>query len=96
MANRRALEPYRKAIKHREALVHQSPENIKWQGDCGSSWFRLGEALEALGQITEAIEAHRTAVAHQRQVCAREPGQILLGVTQLVGRRYCPNVHRPE
>src|SRR5208337_374284 len=30
-----ALEPYRKAFEHREAIVRQSPENVKWQGDCG-------------------------------------------------------------
>ncbi len=68
---------YRKAIEHREAIVRQSPENIQWRGECGSTWYRLGEALEALGRTGEAVQAHRAALAHQRQVCAREPGQIL-------------------
>jgi tetratricopeptide (TPR) repeat protein len=71
-----ALEPFRNAIEHREALVRLSPEDVKWRCDLNGSWMRLGDALEALGRTTEAVAAHRAAIAHQRQVCAREPGEI--------------------
>ena len=44
--------------------------------DCAGSWFRLGEALEALGRLAQAVEAYQKCLVFQRQVYVRETEEI--------------------
>ena len=71
-----SIEPYRNAIALREEMSGDEPHHVRWHADCAGSWHRLGEALEKLGRLVEAVEACQKSVAHQREVCAREPGEI--------------------
>jgi tetratricopeptide (TPR) repeat protein len=71
-----AIEPYRRALAHRELLVRDHPQDPRWQGDCGGSWYRLGEAFKNLGQDAEADEAFQKSMDYKRQAHAPVPGEI--------------------
>jgi tetratricopeptide (TPR) repeat protein/tRNA A-37 threonylcarbamoyl transferase component Bud32 len=70
-----SLQPFQTAIELREAFVGLTPDYIQPRSDCAGTWLRLGEALESLGQLSNAVDAYRACLAHQRQVCAREPAE---------------------
>jgi hypothetical protein len=57
-------------------LSRDHPEQTRWLSDCAGSWYRLGEALEALGWLAQADEAYQKCLVFQRQVYVREPKEI--------------------
>jgi tetratricopeptide (TPR) repeat protein len=71
-----ALEPYRTAIALREGLIRDEPKNLRWSGDCAGSWWRLAEALEALGRFSEAAAARQDGLAHERRAFFQGPRSV--------------------
>ena len=68
-----SLELYRSAIAQREELCRLEPKSVRWRSDCAGSWHRLGEALENLGRISDAVDAYQQCLVHERHAYAQEP-----------------------
>ncbi len=66
-----SLDLYRRAIALREGLCRDEPKRLRWREDCAGSWFRLGEALQNLGRITEAADAFQKSRVHARFTAAQ-------------------------
>jgi non-specific serine/threonine protein kinase/serine/threonine-protein kinase len=55
-------------------LVSADPRNAQYRGDLAYTWYRLGEAMRAQGDITRALELHRKALVVRRERVERDPG----------------------
>jgi eukaryotic-like serine/threonine-protein kinase len=61
-----------------EPLVASDQRNVQYKADLAYSWLRLGDALQAQGQIEDALRFHRMALAVRRERAARDPGSMFV------------------
>jgi tetratricopeptide (TPR) repeat protein len=56
-----------------QQLAERDPANAQWQRDLSESWQRMGEVLQAQGDLCAALEAFKKSMAIAHQLAERDP-----------------------
>jgi len=57
-----ALKDYRTGLSISERLAEADPGNADWQRELSVSHNKIGDALRAQGNLTQALESYRAAL----------------------------------
>jgi serine/threonine-protein kinase len=82
----KALVYHQQALQLREDLVKRAPLYPNYRSGLGTTWHDLGDVLEHLDRRSEAVEAYRRAVSHQRRAFEQAPH--LVEARRWLGEHY--------